>query len=152
MIKGRMLKILAAATIVLAMMGAKDPACEEKKPDHTTRKNTHVESSKKRHVSIHTHGNGPYTLTRIATGPDGDGRSQTNSVVEHIAGGTHKAGYDYTTGTHLNIKVQVEGHAKDDFDCEIVDAGVPNKKDGSPGNRSYDRGKAQAYCEIWTHG
>lgn len=154
MLRGKLLKWMVGAGLVVAMMGAEDPACEAERKDPSKRpaEEQQVDPKKMRMVTVSVHGNGPYTLVRVVTGPTDKGGVATEKQTTEVAGGEHKAGYQYETGGDLNVKVQVFGHAKDTFDCEIIDAGVRNNKDGTPGNRSYDRGKAQAYCEIWTQG
>lgn len=137
-------KILVAAGIVLAMMGASDPGCATKKdPSKRPPAQQQVDPMKARRATISVHGDGPYTVIRTATGPGVDG-PVTEKHTDHVARGEYQAGYDYDSGTLLAIEVRVSGHTKNTFDCVI--------EDSVPGNRSTNRGLGGAYCKLLTQG
>lgn len=133
-------KIAAACAATLALMGA-DGGCDERKGHVASDRNPtdrQVDPAKQRVVTIRVEGEGPYELFVHASE---DGKKGSDQTREQIAGGKYKQTLTYSSGVKVRIRVNVTGHERDMFRCEI---------DDGPGNTDWELSRRKAYCNLVT--
>lgn len=117
----RAVKMAAAALLLLAMMGAKDPGCSERggvKSDRPAA-DKQVDPRAQRVVTIEvTEATGPYDIWVRAAKV---GQAQGDHTRDKRAGGSYKQTLDYTSGLRIEVTITVTGHRTDMFRCQISD-------------------------------